>query len=196
MNFEHWRHYARGWLLHFIGREEQAFAQYAAAFRHDPDDVQAARHLAFLAAKRKRFAVAEKWFIEALRIVPEDADTHFNLGYAREQMGKPRDAVASFREATRLKPALDRAWYGLGLAHAALGEHDDAVLALEEAARLQPMNGEAWYQLGMACHHAGHPARVEEVVRKVVDFDPKMARRLVKDCGRSDLSRLIPELPF
>ena len=94
MDFEHWRHYARAWLLHFFGREEQAFNEYAAAYRLRPDDVQAARHLAFIAARKKRFAVAEKWFIETLRLAPEDADSHFNLGFTREEMGKPREAVA------------------------------------------------------------------------------------------------------
>ena len=33
MNFEHWRHYARGWLFHFFNREEAAYEAFATAFR-------------------------------------------------------------------------------------------------------------------------------------------------------------------
>lgn len=196
MNYEHWRHYARAWLLHFFGREEQAFAEYATAYRLKPDDVQAARHLAFIAAQKKRFAAAEQWYMETLRLAPEDAETHFNLGFVREQMGNSRDAVSSFGEAARLKPNLDRAWYGLGLAHARLGEHPAAAAAFDKAVELQPMNAEAFYQLGMALHHANDPARVKDVVERLVGFDPKRAKKLVQDAERADLMPLIPELPF
>lgn len=196
MDFEHWRHFARGWLLHFFGREDAAFNEYAAAYRLRPNDVQAARHLAFIAAKKKRHDVAEKWFLETLRLAPEDADTHFNLGFLREEMGKPREAIESFGEATRLKPGLDRAWYGMGLAHARLGQHIQAVAAFARAADLQPLNGEAFYQWGMACHHANNPDGVRAVTERLVGFDPKRARKLVQDAGRGDLSSLIPKLPF
>jgi tetratricopeptide (TPR) repeat protein len=196
MDFEHWRHYARAWLLHFFGREEQAFNEYAAAYRLRPDDVQAARHLAFIAARKKRFAVAEKWFIETLRLAPTDADSHFNLGFTREEMGKPRDAIEAFREAVRIRPALDRAWYGMGLAFARLGEHGEAARAFEKATELQPMNGEAYYQLGMARHHANDPDGVKAVVKRLVSFDPKRAHKLVHDAERADLKAMLPELPF
>lgn len=196
MNFERWRHYARGWLFHFFGREDAAFAEYKLAFRADPNNLQAARHLAFIAAQKKHYDVAEHWFVETLKLAPEDADTHFNLGYVREQAGKPREAIVSFGEATRLRPGLDRAWYGLGLAHAMLGEYDQAIPALDEAAKLQPMNTIAWHQLGLACHRAGLADRTRAIVEKLVDFDPKAARQLVQETGRQDLAALIPELPF
>lgn len=196
MNFENWRHYARAWLLHFIGQQDRAYEAFALAFRHDAQDHQAARHLAAIAAERKQYDVAEKWFLEVLRITPADADTHFNLGFVREQAGKPRLAIDAFREAARLKPILDRAWYGQGLAHAALGEHAEAAAALKEAARLQPMNGIAWYQLGMAYHRNGQADQVEKVLRKLIEFEPKMSRQLVRDSGREDLAKLLPELPF
>lgn len=196
MDFEHWRHYARGWLLHFFGREEAAFNEYAAAYRLRPNDVQAARHLAAIAAKKKHPDVAEKWFIEALRLAPDDADTQFNLGFIREEMGKPREAIEAFGEAVRLKPALDRAWYGMGLAHARLGQHAEAASAFAKCVELQPMNGEGHYQLGMARHHANDPDGVKAVVKQLVAFDPKRARKLVQDAERADLMALIPEIPF
>ena len=196
MDFDHWRHYARGWLLHFFGRDEAAFDEYVIAYRIRPNDVQAARHLAFIAAKKKRHDVAEKWFLETVRLAPEDADGHYNLGFVREEMGKAREAIESFGEATRLKPTLDRAWYGLGLARARLGRHAEAATAFAKAAELQPLNGEAFYQWGMARHHANDPEGVKTVAERLVGFDPKRARKLVRDTGRADLMSLIPELPF
>jgi tetratricopeptide (TPR) repeat protein len=196
MNHEHWRHYARGWLFHFIGKTAPAYEAYAVAFQLDPQDIQSARHLAAIAAQRLDYPLAERWFLEVVRINPEDADTHYNLGFVREQMKAPRLAIDSFKEAVRLKPTLDRAWYGMGLAHASLGEHSEAATALREAARLQPMNGHAWYQLGMAYHHNGEAERVDKVVNKLLEFDPKITRQLIKDTGRNDLAHLLPEMPW
>jgi tetratricopeptide (TPR) repeat protein len=196
MNFEHWRHYARGWLFHFFGREDRAFEAYTTAFRINPTDVQSARHLAAIAANRQQFEVAEKWFQVALGLTPDDGANWFNLGFVRERAGKPAQAITAFNEAVRLVPAQDRAWYGMGLAHARLGQHTKAAIALEKAAQLQPMNGEGWYQLGMAYHHANRPDEVTRVVKHLVGFEPKRAKRLVHDTERSDLVKLIPELPF
>lgn len=196
MGYEHWRHYARGWAFHFIGKTELAYEAYTIAFRLNQQDVQSARHLAAIAAQRQNYPIAEQWFLEVLRITPEDADSHYNLGFVREQMKMPRLAIESFNEAVRLKPTLDRAWYGMGLAHAALGDHAAAAASLREAARLQPMNGHAWYQLGMAYHHNGEPDKVEQAVHKLLEFDPKITRQLINDTGRQDLAHLLPEMPW
>jgi len=196
MNYEHWRHYARGWLLHFFGREERAFEAYSTAFRINPQDVQSARHLAAIAAKRQNFTVAEKWFEAALALTPDDGANWFNLGYVREHMGKPQEAIDAFSEAVRLVPTQDMAWYSMGLAHARLGQHDKAATTLERVVELQPMSGEGFYQLGMAYHHANRPDAVKDIVKRLVKFEPKRARKLVHDAERTDLVNLIPELPF
>ncbi len=53
------------------------------------------------------------------------------------------------------------------------------------------MNPHAWYQLGMALHTTGNPERFEQVAVHLLRFDPKMARRLILDSGRSDLAHLV-----
>jgi tetratricopeptide (TPR) repeat protein len=196
MNYDHWRHYARGWVFHFFGKTDAAYSAYVEAFRIDPKHVQSARHLAAIAAGRQRWDIAESWFEKVVELAPADADTWFNLRFVREHAGKPAAAITAFAEAVRLKPILDRAWYGMGLAHARLGQHDEAAKALQEAVRIQPMNGEAYYQWGMALHHAHRPDEVAAVVEKLVGFEPKRAKKLVQDAERADLMHLIPKLPF
>ncbi len=196
MNYERWRNYARGWLLHFFGREDSAFEAYLTAFRNNPLDFRSARHLAAIAAKRKDYDAASQWFEAALALTPDDGANWFNLGYVREQAGKPKEAIAAFREAVRLVPTQDMAWYGMGLAHARLGQHAEAVNALEKVVELQPMSGAGFYQLGMAYHHANRPGDVARMVKRLVGFEPKRAKQLVQDAGRADLVKLIPELPF
>ena len=99
MSYEHWRHYARGWVFHFLNKTDLAYEAYTLAFRHNPQDVQSARHLAAIAAQRQDYSLAERWFLEVLRIAPEDAECHFNLGFVREQMKAPRLAIESFKTA-------------------------------------------------------------------------------------------------
>ncbi|MDP3031933.1 MAG: tetratricopeptide repeat protein [Rhodocyclaceae bacterium] len=196
MNYDHWRHYARGWVFHFLGRADVACAAYAEAFRIDPTDIQSARHLAAIAVERQRWAEAESWYATTLDLLPTDADTWFNLGFVRERAANPAGAIAAFGEAVRLKPAQDRAWYGMGLAHARLGQHAAAAKAFRKAVKLQPMNGAAFYQLGMALHHAERLDELKLVVVKLAGFEPKRARKLAQDAGRAELLPLIPELPF
>ncbi len=196
MNYDHWRHYARGWLFHFFGRETAAFDAYLAAFHVNPQDVQAARHLAAIAAKRKNYDIAIKWFEIALALTPDDGANWYNLGYVCEHAGKPEAAIAAFTEAVRLVPGQDMAWYGMGLAHARLGQHAEAVTALEKVVELQPMSGEGFYQLGMAYHHANRPDDVARIAKRLVGFEPKRARKLLRDTERADLMHIIPELPF
>ena len=149
-----------------------------------------------IAAKRKNYEVAEKWLEAALALTPDDGPNWFNLGFVREAAGKPKQAIVAFTEAVRLVPSQDRAWYGMALAYARLGQHDEAVAALEKVVELQPMSGEGFYQLGMAYHHANRPEGVTKIVRRLVGFEPKRAKRLVDDTERADLRKLIPELPF
>ena len=49
------------------------------------------------------------------------------------------------------------------------------------------MSGEGFYQLGMAYHHANRPDDVTKIVRRLVGFEPKRAKKLVHDAKRADL---------
>lgn len=187
MNFDRWRHYARGWLLHFLGRPEGAYRAYVEAFRADPRDARPARHLAALAAARRHWESAEHWLETVVALLPESSDDWFNLGFVRDQAGKTEAALAAFAAAVRHNPAQDRAWYGMGLVQARLGRHAAAAATLREAARLQPLNGAAHYQLGMALHHAGRPDEVATVVARLRGIEPPRAQQLARDAGRADL---------
>jgi tetratricopeptide (TPR) repeat protein len=191
---EHWQYYLRGRLLELFGLKPQAIAAYSTAMRIKPDFLRPPNRIAYLLALQDRFADAEPYFQAVLRADPGNAAAHFNLAYTLEKRGQQAKAVESFREATRLNPKLDRAWYGMGLSHASLGQHEDAARALHEAATLQPMNPHAWYHLGMAYHTLHNPEKVNEVVKHLLRFDPKMTRRLILDAGRNDLAHLVKDL--
>jgi tetratricopeptide (TPR) repeat protein len=191
---EHWRYYLRGRVLEAFGAKDTAIAAYRGALGALPSFARAAARAAYLLASQQRYGEAEPLFRRALQAEPANAATHFNLGFALDKLGRHEEAVVALAEATRLRPGLDRAWYGLGMAQAALGRHAEAAAALHEAATLQPMNPHAWYALGMAHHALGNRDRIKEVAIHLVRFDPRMARRLIRESGTSELEYLVKEL--
>lgn len=194
MNFEKWRHYARGRLLEVLGMHDRALAEYHLALRLDPDFRKAANALAWRYASAERYIEAIRYFSEALRPKAGDAITHYNLGFSFAKNQQPREAIEHFRSAVDLRAGLDMAWYGMGLAYATLGEHRDALEAFERAARLQPMSAPVWYQLGMATYHAREPDRLHQVIHHLNRFDPRMARRLILETESTDLAYLVKDL--
>ena len=51
---------------------------------------------------------------EAIRLEPDYAEAHYNLGIALQDKGQLDEAIAAYREAIRLKPDSAEAHYNLG----------------------------------------------------------------------------------
>lgn len=195
MNFDHLRFTLRAIVFDWLRMSDKAAEAYVESFRADPGDVRAARSIAWIHAQKKRWAAAAEWFAKAIALEPEHADTWYNLGFAREQLGDQQGALEALRRAADLNPRHDLAWYGIGMIHARRGEHAAAAEALQQSAGLQPMNGVAWYALGMARYHNHQPDEVEAVIRHLVQHEPQTAKRLIHDTQRSDLQHLVAHLP-
>jgi len=191
LNFEYLRHLIRARMFVTIGNPARAIEEYRQALGHEPASVKARTALAHLLAADKCWDEAERLFEQTVDQDRGDAIAWFNLGFIRHQQGRLDAAIEAFSRAVEIKPAIDRAWYGMGMAQASLGRHEQAASALERAAELQPMNSHAWYNLGMAYHTLHRPEKVEEVIRHIHRFDPKISRQLILETGRSDLAHLI-----
>ncbi len=89
----------------------------------------------FMKAKRYREAVAA--LQEAVRLRPDFAEAHSNLGYSLRNDGELDRAIASYQEAIRLKPNLAEAHEYLGVAYLMKG---DKQAAMEEYQILQQLN--------------------------------------------------------
>ena len=113
------------------------------------------------------------------RLKPDDADTHFNLGYLRQKQSRHDDAIAQFQSAVKLKPSIDRAWFGMGVSFAAQLRHSESIEAFERAAKLQPMNPHALYELGLQHHALGQAEAVAKTIDRLKQFDPKATAALI-----------------
>ncbi len=83
-----------------------------------------------------RIPEAIRVFEYVVRIKPDYAEGHNDLGFAFWQAGKQQDAVREYEHALRLKPDYADAHLTLGTALTTLGRPEDAIRHCEEALRI------------------------------------------------------------
>src|SRR5437762_3278054 len=90
-------------------------------------------------------------FREAIRLNPEYAEAHYDLGAALFELDNGVDeALVEFREALRINPGDAETHNTFGLALLEAGNVDEALHEYREALRLNPQYAEARYNLGNA----------------------------------------------
>jgi len=90
-----------------------------------------------------------------LRLNPDSAPTHYNLGFALSAAGQRDDAAAQFQEAVRIDPDYAQAHNNLGALLQVLGHPDEAMAHYRRAVALRPDNIEARTNLGQLLSNEG-----------------------------------------
>jgi Flp pilus assembly protein TadD len=84
---------------------------------------------------------AEAEYREALRINPDDAEAHYNLGNLLKETGRTEDAEAEYREAIRINPDYAETHANLGILFSETGNKEEAKNELEIAKDLFEKEG-------------------------------------------------------
>jgi Flp pilus assembly protein TadD len=119
-------------------------------------------------------AIAE--FEEAIKINPDDAKAHYNLGLTYDNQGRLDEAIAEYQEAIRLDPDYARAHNNLGLAYYNQGRPDEAIAEFEEAIKINPDDAKAHNNLGIAYAEQGRADEAIAEYQKAIRLDPDYAR--------------------
>ena len=77
-------------------------------------------------------------FQEAIRLKPDYADAHYNLGLLLVSTGRRTDAIAEFKSALRYNPTHAEAHDAFGSALYESGRFSEAVAEFTETVRLKP----------------------------------------------------------
>ena len=77
---------------------------------------------------------------EAVRLDPNSAVAHANLGSVLLNQGELEQALAEFRDATRLEPTDTVLWLQLGQVYERMGRGEDALHSLEKGLEADPGN--------------------------------------------------------
>jgi tetratricopeptide (TPR) repeat protein len=113
---------------------------------------------------------------KAIRLKPDFADAHNNLGVALAQQGQYGAAAVEYKKAIRLKPDYAGvAHNNLGVLLALQGQYDDAAAEYKKAIRLKPDYAEAHYNLGLALLTQGQYNAAAAEYKKAIRLKPDFA---------------------
>jgi len=101
-------HVSRAWLLHRLGRSDEAVKHLQAALAIAPDNLRALDQLGMAYLALDRIAVAEKVLRQAMAISPEDPDVLMHLGRALMAAGHEQEAERLLEKYREIRPRLYR----------------------------------------------------------------------------------------
>jgi tetratricopeptide (TPR) repeat protein len=116
-------------------------------------------------------------FNEALRLRPDYAEAHNNIGLVLAQNGDDEKAATEFREAVRIRPDYADAHANLG-AVLLLSDAEQAISELEKAISIDPTLIKAQFNLAEAYGNSpshGTPKQIEQL-RKIISIAPDFGR--------------------
>jgi tetratricopeptide (TPR) repeat protein len=120
-----------------VGRVDEAIAHVRTALLRMKEFPKAHNALgAFFCDRKHDYDAAIAAFLEAIRLKPDWAEAHFNLGNAFKGKSLLDKAIAEYRCAIQLKKDYPEAHAGLGDALRKNGQLDRAIAEYREAARL------------------------------------------------------------
>src|SRR5271170_5742665 len=164
-------------LLYYYGRasgllSKQVFDQLEARF---PDSPRAHEMMAQDYSVLRDVPAAEREFSAALRLRPQTAGLHLQLGelYARAQQWDK--AEEQFRLETELQPGSPEAFYRLGEARLQLGKFHEAREALVQSDQLRADMPETLYQLGKAAAMDGDDTTAQQSWQHVLSLEKDTA---------------------
>ena len=109
----------------------------------------------------------------AVRVSPDDARAHLNLGVTLSRARRFSDAIAAYRDAIRLAPTLAQAHNNLALALAQTGQPSAAMAAAQDAVRLDPDYAAAHANLADLLAAHGVTAEALAHYERAIQLDPR-----------------------
>jgi len=133
-------------------------AAYTKMLQGDPQNPLRHDAVAALYLDSGRFDEAIAEFRQSLRLNPDSAPTHYNLGFALSARGRRDEAISAFQDALRIDPDYAQAHNNLGALLQIGGQQDAALEHYRRAAALRPDNVESHTNLGQLLSIRGRPA--------------------------------------
>jgi Flp pilus assembly protein TadD len=114
---------------------------------------------------------AGKCYEEAVRIAPDFAGGHVNLGYIADKQGHDEVAERSYRRSIELNPGYAETHLNLGALLARGKRFEEAETAYLQAIALRPLSPVGWSNLGVLCACMRREDDAEQCYRRAIALD-------------------------
>ena len=122
--------------------------------------------------KKNNLRVAGELYKELLKINPNHASAHHNLGLVFQAFGDFQNAISSYQKAIEIQPDYANAHNNLGLAFQKLGELQKARSCYEKAIQINPNYVYAHNNLGVAFKELGELQKAIACYEKALKLKP------------------------
>ena len=126
-------------------------------------------------AALKRFDAAIESYKQALRIKPDYAEVHNNMGTALSDKGDFEGAIESYKHALKIKPDYLGAYYNMGSVMRDKGDFEGAIESYKHALRIKPDYAGAYNNMGNALSSKGDLAEAIESYKQAIRIKPDFA---------------------
>jgi len=126
-------------------------------------------------AALKRFDAAIDSYQQALRIKPDYAEVHNNMGSVMKDKGDLEQAIESYQQALRIKPDYAVAHNNMAKAMKDKGDLEEAIESYKQALRIKPDYAEVHNNMGNALSIKGDLAEAIESYKKALRIKPNFA---------------------
>ncbi|MGD0786331.1 MAG: tetratricopeptide repeat protein, partial [Sedimentisphaerales bacterium] len=163
--------------LAFTSRQQLNYWKNSLAlFRHTldvtPDNPLILESYANYLFEIGRLSESIEQFDKLMKIKPDSAESHCNLGCALMWTGKPGPAIEQFRLAVKYKPGFVLAYNNLAAALYEQGKRDEAAECFNQVLKLEPKNISSYENLGKVYESLGRADEAIELYRKGLRIDP------------------------
>jgi protein O-GlcNAc transferase len=164
--------------LQGAGRLDQAEALCRQLLERDPRDAEALNQAALIAARRKDYRQAIRYFRRAIRSNAANVGYHNNLGNALLALRQPDEAARHYRQVLQRAPDFVMARLNLGIALSELGRPEEAIGCFRQVVAAEPRLASAYRGLASVLSSQGRIEEAIEVNRRVLELDPDDADTL------------------
>ena len=136
---------------------------------------KALRNLSKVLAWAGKFDEAERLANLAVATIPEDSETHTQIGLSLWREGDRETALVHLRKAASLNPMNAGIHRSMGIVLSEINRKDEALKELEEAIRLDPELDYVHYDQGIVLEALGKMKEAEAAYRTAQKLDPNHA---------------------
>jgi tetratricopeptide (TPR) repeat protein len=111
----------------------------------------------------------------AVRLYPQDAGAHFNLGMAYGSMGNDQE-ISEYQRTIEIDPDYVPAYLNWGTALFAKGQYDEAIDMYRKGINVNPLNASLHYSLSTALDKVGKKDEAASELTLAGKIDPKYAQ--------------------